>query len=175
MDQAPPAAARTWLGSVVLVTCPLGPLPHAARGLTAVLARFGPAGGDSQETRTTVTGVTSTAHPKSNRQPLTSRGTRANDPLEQERDRGARRRAHLTASGRTSSSRAVGLLRGPAGTTPLCPTTPQKSSPPSPPNSRMSSGRSSDTGLSSPRSNSPFPIGAARLLDRRAGETRHGR
>ena len=71
-------------GFVALVTCPLGPLPHAARGLTAVLARFGPAGGDSQETRTAVTGVTSTAHPKWNRQPLRharQRSTRTRDAI----------------------------------------------------------------------------------------------
>ena len=39
--------------SIVLLTCPAGPIPLAARGLAAVLARAGPAGagGDRQTSR----------------------------------------------------------------------------------------------------------------------------
>jgi hypothetical protein len=43
-SSAPPAAARDVAESVVLLACPLGPIPLAARGLAAVLARAGPAG-----------------------------------------------------------------------------------------------------------------------------------
>jgi hypothetical protein len=41
--------------SVALLMCPLGPIPLAARGLTAVLARAGPAGGDSRQRRFGIT------------------------------------------------------------------------------------------------------------------------
>jgi hypothetical protein len=43
-SSAPPAAARDVAEFVVLLACPLGPIPLAARGLAAVLARAGPAG-----------------------------------------------------------------------------------------------------------------------------------
>ena len=42
--KTPPAAARRWLGLLPLLACPPGPIPLAARGLAAVLARAGPTG-----------------------------------------------------------------------------------------------------------------------------------
>ena len=42
--KTPPTAARTWPRWVFALACPLGPIPLAARGLAAVLARAARAG-----------------------------------------------------------------------------------------------------------------------------------